>query len=175
MEIFRFFILIIGALIITHSLVYLKVRPKAFSNVFPVVTFVIITVGLTLLLITHASWWSVAIHLYVLLLLRMSVCNHNGKLWDFGYGYGIRSFLKVILSWVTLIIIILMSFKMIMLYSTWYVTIVYLPIVILPSIGLIIHFKDSLESLSWLNIMNRSMDFLGRFLFPIHFEFLCFF
>lgn len=151
MEILQFFTLVIEFLIIANCLVYLRINSKEFNNIPSVILFGLTSMGITSLAIIHPTWWSVALLLYILLLLRMSVCHSGIKLWDFGHGYGhslgkFQKFLRIVLSWITIIIIIFISIQMIMLDPIWYVTAVYLPVIILTSVAIGLCLNEAIKS-----------------------------
>ncbi len=153
MDILGFFSLVIGGLMIAHCLVYLRMRPKIFSNLREMTLFGIISLLFTILVVIHSSWWTLAILIYTLVLIRMSACNSCGKLWDFGYLWfntgNVRRLLMVTLSWVTLIFVSLISIKVATLYANLYVTIVYLPIIILTFLSVGYHLNKALNSFNW--------------------------
>lgn len=151
MEILQFFTAILEFLVIANCLVYLRIRPKDYNNIIVMILFGITSAGIASLAIVHPTWWTVAVLLYILLLLRMSVCHSGLKLWDFGHGcwYNLRNFqrfLRIALSWVTIIIIIFISIQMIMLEPTWYVTAVYLPVIILTSVAIGLCLNEAIKS-----------------------------
>lgn len=148
MDILKFFAILIGGLMIAHCFIYLRLKPKEFNNVLNMFLNMAISISAVLLVISHASWWSIALLLYLLLLLRMSVCGFNGRLWDYEHGgCKVQKIARIILSWVTLIAISTISIKAAMMYATWYITVVYLPVTILACIAIALRLKDGIESL----------------------------
>lgn len=151
MKILQFFTTIIEFLVIVNCLAYLRISPKDFNNISGVILFGVASMGITLLAIIHPTWWTVGMLLYTLLLLRMSICHSSVKLWDFGHGYWynlgkFQKFLRIALSWITIIIIIFISVQMIMLDPTWYVTAVYLPVIILTSVAIGLCLNEAIKS-----------------------------
>ena len=152
MNIYQIFAVIIGILIIAHCFVYAVFRPKAFSNITDIIVFGGVAIGSTSMTLAHPSWWTVGISMYILILFRISVCaNTNRELWNFGYyGYNLshfRKFLRVLLSWITLITIFLISTKMLLMSSSWSMIITYFPIAAWMLIIVSLHVKRALESL----------------------------
>ncbi len=148
MNTYQIFSVTIGILMVAHCFIYSANRPKGFENIKEMMLFGAISIAITLMALAHPEWWTVGILMYLLILFRKILCNR--RLCDLGhYGYCLNPFrktLKIILSWVTIIIIILISIKMVSISEGWGEIIVFFPVAVITCMGLALQIKERLDS-----------------------------